>query len=413
MPKNSPAQFYTKPFDIKLSQEAKPRLVYLDNLRVLFVIWVVFHHALRAYAPWWHYAVNEQELSELTPVIGMNFAIMVNGLFFIAGYFTPGSYTKRTGNYVSSRLKRVGAPFLLFACLMPILTYFEHISSHPSGHIGFVYYFIRYYLGFADKPADWDGYGWPDLTYAHFWFLEYLLVFSAGYVVVLQARDKLGLNQHSNSKTDHGTGTGIPSRAWIWLSILSVALVAFIVRLWFPAGVWTVALILLVIEPAHIPINIAFFVLGTIAVKKDWPNKISENDAKFWGVNALIAVAVAFGANIHRPLNHPDNFGGFTLGSALFCIWELYFGISWLISLLWLFRQKYNRSTRFSSWLAANSYVTYMLHGFIILAIQMAFIRISWPVFIKFIVVTIIGVPLSYVSAYIFRKMLPFAKKYW
>lgn len=413
MPKILPKQFHTTPVDIKQPKEAKPRLVYLDNLRVLFVIWVVFHHSLRAYAPWWHYAVNEQELAVLAPVIGMNFAIMVNALFFIAGYFTPGSYKKGTRNYVLSRLKRVGAPFLLFACFMPILTYFGHISSHHNGHIGFFNYFIHYYLGFADKPADWDGYGWPDLTYAHFWFLEYLLIFSIGYIVVKQIKDKLRLTQHSDVKSDSDAQTGIPSIPIIWLSILIVACVAFIVRLWFPAGVWTVALILLVIEPAHIPINIAFFAIGTIAVKKDWPNKIGEHDAKFWTINALIAVALAFIANAYRPLNHPDNFGGFTIGSALFCIWELYFGISWFISLLWLFRQKYNHSTRFSSWLAANSYVTYMLHGFIILAIQMAFLRFSWPVLIKFILVVIIGVPLSYVSAYMFRKLIPFAKKYW
>ena len=128
--------------DIKQLKEAKPRLVYLDNLRVLFVIWVVFHHSLRAYSPWWHYAVDEQELSELTPVIGMNFAIMVNALFFIAGYFTQGNYRRGTRNYVLSRLQRIGAPFLLFACLMPILTYFGYASSHHDESIGFSSYLL-------------------------------------------------------------------------------------------------------------------------------------------------------------------------------------------------------------------------------------------------------------------------------
>ena len=58
--------------DINQLNEPKPRLVYLDNLRVLFVIWVVFHHALRAYAPWWHYAVNEQEQVDVTIKVIIN-----------------------------------------------------------------------------------------------------------------------------------------------------------------------------------------------------------------------------------------------------------------------------------------------------------------------------------------------------
>ena len=172
-------------------------------------------------------------------------------------------------------------------------------------------------------------------------------------------------------------------------------------------------LLIVVIEPAHIIQNIAFFVIGTIAVKKIWPNLIAKNDAKFWTINGIIATILPFIVNSYRPFNHPDNFGGFTLSSFLFCIWELYFAISWLISLLWLFRQKFDYSTRISTWLVENSYVTYMLHGFIILAIQMVLFNLNWPVFVKFAFVVIIGVPLSFISASAFKKLVPYAKNYW
>jgi len=361
--------------------------------------------------------VDEQELTELTPIIGINFAIMLNALFFLAGYFTPLSYKKGTKNYFISRMKRIGAPFLLFACLIFILKYSTYISSGSHGYIGFFHYFIHYYLGFGEIPLYWNRYGWPDLTYAHFWFLEYLIVFSIGYILMRKIRDILKLKKNpkskSNNDADNDTGSSIPSIRKIWIFILIVAFITFIVRIWFSAGVWIVELLILLIEPAHITLNIAFFVIGIIAFKKEWLKKISKNDAKFWAINGIIALILPFIANGYRPLNHPENFGGLTIGSALFCIWELYFAISWLIFLLWLFREKINYSTQISLWLSDNSYVSYMFHGFIILAIQMAFIKVNWPVLIKFILVVIIGLPLSYGSAYIFRKLIPFAEKHW
>jgi fucose 4-O-acetylase-like acetyltransferase len=399
--------------DFKLKKEEKSRLLFLDNFRILFITWVIFHHSLRAYAPWWHYAVNEQELIGLTPVIGMNFAIMVNALFFLAGYFTPKSYNRGTKNYFVSRLKRIGAPFIFFSCLITIIKYFEHISLRPYGYIGFFKYFFHYYLGFGAKPLDWHENGWPDITYAHFWFLEYLLVFSIGYILIQGIRDSLKRKTSPNSTLYDDTESSIPSILQIWSFILIVAFATFMIRFWFPAGVWIVVLLFVVIEPAHIIQNVAFFIIGTIAVKKQWPNLISKNDAKFWTINGIIATILPFIVNSYRPFNHPDNFGGFTLSSVLFCIWELYFSISWLISLLWLFRQKYNHSTQISSWLVKNSFVTYMLHGFIILAIQMVLVKLNWPVFVKFTLVVIIGVPLSFISASIFKKCVPYAKNYW
>jgi hypothetical protein len=368
---------------------------------------------LRAYAPWWHYAVDEQELIELTPVIGINFAIMVNALFFLAGYFTPASYNKGTKNYFISRMKRIGTPFLFFACLLAILTYFEHILSRPYGYIGFFKYIFHYYLGFGEKPENWLEFGWPDLTYAHFWFLEYLLVFSIGYSLIQEIKDNLKLKKKPYSKLYDDTESNIPSAFKIWLFILIVAFATFVIRIRFSAGTWIVVLIIFLIEPAHILQNLAFFTIGTIAVKKNWPNIISKNDAKFWTINGIIALILPFIVNNYRPLNHPDNFGGFTVSSVLFCIWELYFAISWLISLLWLFRQKFNISTPISSWLVKNSFVTYMLHGFIILAIQMVLFKLNWPVFVKFAMVLVVGVPLSFISASIFKKFIPFAEKYW
>ena len=50
---------------MRTQTEAKSRLIYLDNIRVFFVTWVIFHHSLRAYAPWCYYMVDEQKLVKL------------------------------------------------------------------------------------------------------------------------------------------------------------------------------------------------------------------------------------------------------------------------------------------------------------------------------------------------------------
>ena len=42
-------------------------------------------------------------------------------------------------------------------------------------------------------------------------------------------------------------------------------------------------------------------------------------------INGIIAIIAIFVFNTFRPVNYSDNMGGFTVGSAVFCVWELYF----------------------------------------------------------------------------------------
>jgi hypothetical protein len=60
-------------------------------------------------------------------------------------------------------------PGLLYA-------YYIHYRGYPP--ISFPRYFTGVYLGLGDKPADWSGPSWPDLQFAHLWFIQNLLAYS-------------------------------------------------------------------------------------------------------------------------------------------------------------------------------------------------------------------------------------------
>ena len=89
-------------------ESKKPRLIFLDNLKVLFAILVVFTHVRVAYGGegWWYYisSLNESNPMDdftlivfyMTAGIGGIFQPALMGLFFLMGsYFTPKSYDRK------------------------------------------------------------------------------------------------------------------------------------------------------------------------------------------------------------------------------------------------------------------------------------------------------------------------------
>ena len=104
------------------TESKKPRLLFLDNLKVLFSILVIFQHVRVTYGGtgWWYYLeaapVDTFSIIFFTTLssIGGLFQAALMGLFFLlGGYFTPKSYDRKgVRSFWKERLLRLGIPIL-------------------------------------------------------------------------------------------------------------------------------------------------------------------------------------------------------------------------------------------------------------------------------------------------------------
>lgn len=135
----------------------KPRLAYLDNLKVFLISLVIVHHVGQAYGPTGMVWLYRSSLHEVIPWLSRVFAVdaaFFMGLFFmISGYFFPGAFDRNGGKkFIKDRFIRFGVPILIMLFVIsPILFYFYSINYSGSAPISYVDYFIKVYLGIGDK----------------------------------------------------------------------------------------------------------------------------------------------------------------------------------------------------------------------------------------------------------------------
>ena len=111
--------------------ENENRVIFFDNLRCLFVLFVILEHSSNAYRKliWW--PVADKDTSILAGwVAAFSDAFAMPLLFYIAGYFAILTIKKRTtSSFFKGKLKRLGIPWLL--CILtvcPVLPLIYHLT---------------------------------------------------------------------------------------------------------------------------------------------------------------------------------------------------------------------------------------------------------------------------------------------
>jgi glucan biosynthesis protein C len=148
----------------------KNRLYFIDYIRVLaFLILIFFHSALPFVNYNWE-VKNEQKSEILLSIVMWFHQWRLPLLFFISGvgiYFSLK--TKSILNFTLERFRRLFIP-LVFAMLftIPIQVYVEYLQKGRVNGSYFDFY-----------PSVWDFVPYPQgsLTWSHMWFIVYLLTF--------------------------------------------------------------------------------------------------------------------------------------------------------------------------------------------------------------------------------------------
>ena len=335
------------------------RLYYLDNLKVCLTVLVIMHHAGQAYGDGGEWAYTPSNPAEVLPWIwhffSTNAAFFMGLYFFISGYFVPRSFDKQgTKQFIQKKLLRLGVPLLFMGALFGLLT------------------------------------GKPEI--GHMWFVESLLVFCLIYALI--RRGVKPIDKDCDSK---------PTIIGLLIVALLMGVGSYFIRQVSPQDhwIWPFGIIPLPMEPAHYLQYVMMFVLGILAYRFQWLNKMSNGT----GMTALlIGIALAVGNYLRD--GGPWNafvWQWFGIYESLMCIF-ISFG------LIWLFRQFICGTSKIWQWCAAQSYGAYIFHLLLMIILQNIVDGIWMGAFGKFLFIGVVTTILSFLLTWIV-KMIPGVKR--
>jgi surface polysaccharide O-acyltransferase-like enzyme len=378
------------------SARADVRLWFIDNMRLLMICGVVVYHAAGIYVGvdfnGYHEAGTANSVNAfvvgipalLAPSLGM-------GLFFlIAGYFTPGSYDRKgAASFLRGRLVRLGIPLLLYDLLVdPLVVYITGVQ-----HESFWSFYGPYLL--QERTIG------PGVA----WFIATLLLFNLLYAAWRWLGKKL---LHTGARS-----AALPNYRAILGFVIALGFAIFVLRIWWPIYVkgwptWWLQLFNIPAGGAFLLQYISFFVLGCIASRHNWFIALTPKMGRDWSLIALVAVIAVIPFIILGIASgtHPaDYLGGFHWQALLEAGCEAFLDVGLCIGLLVLFRQYWNRQGRLTKALAPSAYAVYLISSLIIVSVAQVFSTVALYPQLKFIIVLILVLPLSFLVGFILHKI--------
>jgi fucose 4-O-acetylase-like acetyltransferase len=374
----------------------KPRLLYVDNLRIALISLVVVGHMAITYgAPigdW--YLAEEGEVASAFAILaafllGIGASFLLGLFYLIAGYFTPQPFDRKgAGPFLLDRLKRLGIPLVFYALVInPLVTYWAALHD---GYEGSVWRFA------GERMAD--------LTQASvgpLWFVEGLLIFS-----VLYALGRLVAMRVSTRGLGGAPAAGVPRNRSMALFAVALGLLTFVVRIWAPVG-WSWEPPHL--ELAHFPQYILMFVVGLAAYRGDWLTALSAAQARPWRWVALLFVLLLpllyFAALTTSGELSTAPAGGLTWLSLAYSLWEGVMCVAMSLTVLVWFRSRFNRQGRLARAMSGASFAVYVLHPLLIVPLAIALGGLRMDLALKFVLVAPVAVVLCFVAGTLIRKL--------
>jgi Acyltransferase family. len=380
-----------------LKPDSGKRLLFIDNLRWLMIIFVVIMHLNVTYSTFggWYY-VEKHSLDIFSTVIfgiygSFTQAYFMGFLFLSAGYFVPGSYDKKGAlKFMSDRFIRLGIPTLIFMLFLDPLTTVIRLSFVHAVPANLLSRYLSFLSGFQFIGAS-----------GPLWFAFALLIFSVIYALVRMALPKNKIPQQDNKPISI-------THSQVISLILLIGICAFLLRLVQPIGTSFYNM-----QLCYFSAYIVLFILGTIAYRHNLFQNIPYHFGMFWfkialwaGIPLWFVMEIGGGALKGLILFN----GGLYWQSAAYALWESFFCVGICLGLLVLFRKKYNRQGRISKFLAANAFAVYVFHAPILVAASMLVRGIVIYPLLKMVIMVMIMVPVCFGFAWLIRKIPGFAK---
>ncbi len=357
--------------------ERPKKILYIDHLKVVVITLVVLHHTFITYgAPGdWYYSQKTTLVGAIIPMtlfVTINQAFFMGFFFFLSAYFIPTSYKKKgAARFVSDRLKRLGIPLIFYSFIFsPLLNYLVYYFG-KGNQISFLSYLRAY--------DDWIDFG-------VLWFVAALLIFTLAYVLwqkIFEIRRE--------PKTFPAPSFGLILKIGVTIGILS-----FLVRTIFPVG-WVLKP--LGFQLAYFSQYLVLFVLGTYASERNWLNQIPlSNGKRFARFPPRLLLFLPFFYFLEKTFHLPENSftGGWHPQQLLSAVWEQVLGISIIVALLCIGKEKWNGPSKLLAKLSRSAFAVYIFHPLVVVSLALAFKNWAVDPAVKLLVVAPLAVSGSF-----------------
>jgi surface polysaccharide O-acyltransferase-like enzyme len=355
------------------------RLVFIDALRVAAIVFVIVHHAALAYAPthgFWPVHDRAQN-GWFIPFTTANAAFGMGLMFLLAGYFVEPSYDRKgPGLFLRARWRRIGIPLTSLVLLLHVPVVYLVVGMPAP---------LLFLEGLYER-------GWEPI-YLHLWFVAHLLLYCAAYTVLRQIPGLFGGAPRK--------ALPLPSHATIASFTAVLALITFLVRIWYPVDKWVPFVWIMSAEPAHLPQYLAFFAAGVVAYRGDWFRRMPKAAGPIWLTIGMIASGGIYAVYAFGRWSELMAVGGSGLSSLTRSSWETVIAVGLSIGLIVAFRELFDRSNRLLKTMVAASFGAYILHPWIVGALQAAMMNLPLVAFAKFAIVSLLGTVAAFAVAYL------------
>jgi hypothetical protein len=390
------------------------RIAFLDNIRSLIIILVLIFHSGASYGSgvefWPFHENNPSGIIDFFMFIGDVFFMAI--MFFIAGYFVLSDFLKKgLCGFVKGKLKRLGLPWLIITIMvLPAIDYIHYVSNHIKQSLPTVD-FVKYWLLSMKKIGEFHV-GWMDMSTYYYmidnfyqryvWFISLLLLFSVIFGLLYK------LKQYAPKQNEAAIdSTRNIFKILVITSVLMIVLFGFIrfkIYQEFMGNGWFSLGNIIQFQFGKIILYGCFFWLGIRAYSRKW----FTGNKGFWKpwIWALICFCL-FGLNMLALKNISSSEKPLLIAKVAFCALYPWWTLSFLGLFVSVAYKYWNRHTKFSMNLAANSYNMYLVHYIVPYTFPLLLSNLPIPVFIKFIIVSIVTLIFSYILGVLITKICP------
>jgi hypothetical protein len=390
------------------TETKKPRLIFLDNIKVLFTILVIFQHARVTYngAGWWYYIESNPDdlysvifFTTLTSIGGLVQASLLGLFFLMGGYFTPKSYDRKgASSFWKERLRRLGIPLLVYVLIInPIMLYglatvgVEPWSSNPTMQGSFLEYYLSNFESLESLILFLTNYG-------PMWFLFVLLILTAVYTLWRLITKPDAVQQYIPKEFP------IPRYFYLLLFAIGLGIVTYLVRILFSIDN----------RPFGIPFAfmiqyLMMFSVGVIAVRYGWFEKMTKDHVKAWSITMAAAFvlfylyAILF---VGMDADFSVFMGGSSAAALAWVLAESVICVGMIFVLIPLFYLKFNKQGTLLKNLSTSAFHMYLIHPPILVLVALAFASMPLIPVIKLAIVFPLTVILCYLAShYVLQKI--------
>ena len=366
----------------------------MDNVRYLMVVLVVVYHSVAAYAivaP--HWMVHDTSTFAADIIRELLDVFMMPLLFFAAGYFAlPSLEKKGLWEFFKGKVNRLLVPWAVAVLIiLPLALYDQPVKPVRP----FWKYWLSYLSSFEARLRFTQTPVGPT-TQAIYWFISLLFAFFLLFALIYALARRWRGGSIFPAARKSTSGHSVLVALGVFGLLTSAAY--FILLFFIPDSSWFTLYMFLEFQVTRLVPFVGYFAFGVYAQSRGWfADGRPLGSLTLWGaLSAVLAVVyLVFGQPMFVNTAGTANL---TVGYLLvFAFLRSFLLLSLLVISVSFGVRYWNYASGLNRQLAAASYNIYLVHFFIVVALQAALLRwIGGPVPVKIAIVFLAALTVSF-----------------